>query len=341
LSKGIRQEKAGLKFQKHRAIKGDLMSKQTSPQKTKSTSIEDSLKTVGECKNLAKDRADWNAKQHSSPVLRYYEHVSWAFDNARILTGMAIAKVQYLYNSDVRKQFFIRYGHLHENLQRARELRGPEPKIEKGKILNLQYNEFLSAWPRNPGITLGFSIVENSALEAAYCLVGRIEGAILSAQDKTGQGDKFDSISIDDTRVGSWLTGLFTDQIRRLLGLSDSIQILRGNADRYRDEKLNLDAGVLRSKLDAEKEDFVKAKPDVDEYVTIVEFMKRHCIEYKGIDYIGRKEAIYEAEKKGIIKLPKSVNPRIERKARKFAASSLRFAWGEIQKHVHVPPLKA
>jgi hypothetical protein len=290
-------------------------------------------------------------------MLRYYEHISYAFDNATHLAGMAMTPgMPYLNHSESRKRFFVTYGHLHENLQRADKLRGFPPEIRKGKYpKNSKYDEFLRTWPRNPGTTFGLDIVADSALEAAYTIVVRIEGAILSAQERAmgrGQGNQFDDLSIDDARVGSWLSGVFTDEIRRLLGLPDSIQILMGHPDRWTLQELNRDSSALISKLCGEKYVFLKAMssrskiisesmPDKDEYVTLIKFMERHCNYYKGIDYKARRDAIYKAEKKGIIKLPISVTARTERKAIRFAVSKLRLVWGTISKHVDIPSLKA
>lgn len=243
-----------------------IKAKKDHPTNPISSLNEDSLKTVGQYKVLAEGRPDWIPKQNTSPVIQYCEHILYAFDKVRIFADLitAFMKLQYSTDSKLRKDFFIAYEILRENLRRARELRGPEPEIKKGKYpKDSKYDKFLSTWPQNPGTIFGFGIIGGSALEAAYTIAQRIEGSILSAQEQAmgrGQGGQFDSLKIDDIRIGSWLSGVFTDEIRRALGLPDSAQILINQINNWTiselNSKLNMDIVSLEYKLIAERNIF-------------------------------------------------------------------------------------
>ena len=84
-----------------------------------------------------------------------------------------------------------------------------------------------------------------------------------------------------------------------------------------------------------------KTEPEQREVITLIEFMDHHCQLYKGIVLRARRDALYEADKRRRIKLPKTARPYARGRANVYYADDLHKRWGKFSQQVNLPSLQS
>jgi hypothetical protein len=92
------------------------------------------------------------------------------------------------------------------------------------------------------------------------------------------------------------------------------------------------------------QEDFIAdlkrwTQQPLDGNVTLKQFMELYCNLHKNSDLISRREAIYKAVKRELIKLPRPTRRPIRGKSNVYNAGHLKAKWNEFSRQVELPPL--
>lgn len=115
---------------------------------------------------------------------------------------------------------------------------------------------------------------------------------------------------------------------------------LLAEIEKAKGDKTKVEQARALQKKWAENEAKQPSHTDSEETTDLKKFMEKYCDLYKGIDIISRRTALFDANKRELIKLPTLARPYKKGRANTYYVKDLKSNWPAYSKEVNLPPLK-